>query len=41
MVVGTSETDDGFRRVKNDEKAVNIAENLGERMASIIKKLNK
>ena len=41
MVVGTSETDDGFRRVKNDEKAVKIAENLGKRMAFIIKKLNK
>ncbi|MFO7815170.1 MAG: flavodoxin family protein [Halanaerobiales bacterium] len=41
LVIGTSETDDGFRPVKDDEKAVKIAENLGARMADIIKKLNK
>lgn len=41
MVVGTSETDDGFRRVNDDEKAVKVAENLGARMAEIIKRLNK
>jgi multimeric flavodoxin WrbA len=31
MVVGTMEKEDGFRRVKDDKKAVKIARNLGQR----------
>jgi len=31
MVVGTMESEDGFRRIKNDEKAVKMAKELGKR----------
>ncbi len=31
MVVGTMESEDGFRRVKNDEKAVKMAKEFGKR----------
>lgn len=40
MVVGTSETTDGFRRVSDDKKAVKLAKNLAERMVEILKLLN-
>ena len=40
MVIGTSEQDEGWRRVKDDNKAVELAEHLGQRMAGLLKKLN-
>ena len=40
MVIGTSEKTEGWRRVKDDKKAVKLANNLGQRMAEILNKLN-
>lgn len=39
MVIATSEKDDGWRKIKDDKKAVNLAKNLGKRMATIKGKL--
>ncbi|HMA60220.1 MAG TPA: flavodoxin family protein [Halanaerobiales bacterium] len=41
MVVGTSETEEGWQRVKDDKKAVKLAKNLGSRMADTLDQLNK
>lgn len=41
IVVGTSETDDGWKRVKDDQKAIDLAENLGLRIAKLVKKLSE
>ena len=40
MVVGTSETEEGWQRVKDDKKAVKLAHNLGERMADLLYQFN-
>jgi len=39
MVVGTSETEEGWQRVKDDKKAVKLAKNLGSRMADMLDQL--
>ena len=41
MVIGTSETEEGWQRVKDDKKAVKLAKNLGIRMADILDQLKK
>ena len=41
MVVGTSETEEGWQRVKDDKKAVKLAKNLGNRMADMLDQLKK
>lgn len=41
MVVGTSETEEGWQRVKDDKKAVKLAKNLGSRMADMLDLLKK
>src|SRR6056297_2963093 len=41
MVIGTSETEEGWQRVKDDKKAVKLAKNLGSRMADTLDQLNK
>ena len=38
-VVGTRKTDDGFRKVSEDEEALKLAYSLGERIINITKKL--
>lgn len=41
MVIGTSETEEGWQRVKDDKKAAKLAKNLGSRMADTLDQLNK
>lgn len=36
MVIGTAEMDDGWRRIKDDQKAIKLARNLGARMVEIV-----
>ena len=40
MVIGTSETEEGWQRVKDDKKAMKLAGNLGTRMADLLEQLN-
>ncbi|WP_408955370.1 flavodoxin family protein [Natroniella sp. ANB-PHB2] len=40
LVIGTAEKEDGWGRIKEDQKAIKLAQNLGERIASLKNKLN-